>query len=82
MATSREDIHRWLVEGVAKKATHMIVVVDTYDHTDFPVYVMAGEDARKVAKAEGDKAMQRVMEVYNLKLPFEDQLNEHRAFNY
>jgi len=26
--------------------------------------------------------MQKVMEVYNLALPLDKQLNEHRSFNY
>lgn len=82
MATSKDDLRRWLEEGAAKQATHMIVVVDTFDYVDFPVYVMPGEDAKARAAEELARPMQRVMEVYNLGRSFEEQLNEHRAFNY
>jgi|ERR1039458_6306432 hypothetical protein len=37
--TTKEDLRRWFNEGVELKATHMIVVCDTFDHEDYPVYV-------------------------------------------
>ena len=81
MAATRSDIERWL-KGAPKTATHLIVVCDTYDWDDYPVYVEEGEDARAKADEYRTKSMQQVMEVYNLKMNIEAQLNEHRAFNY
>lgn len=77
------DISRWFDEGVDKKATHMIVVCDTFDWEDYPVYVMPGQDAKAVADkyASGDN-MQRLMEVYDLKLSKAAQLGEARSFHY
>ena len=83
MGTSKEDIRGWLEHGLAEGATHVIIVCDTFDHEDYPVFVMPGEDAHE--KAQGFSPgynMQRVMEVYSLSLPIEDQLNERRAFHF
>ncbi len=82
MAVTREEIARWFDEGKTKSATHMIIVCDTFDYEDFPVYVLPNEDARKKAEEEKAKPMQKVMEVYSLSLPMESQLEERRAFHY
>lgn len=80
MSTSKADIREWLKRGKKEGATHMVVVCDTYDHTDYPVFVKTAEDAKKRADAPGE--MQRVMEVYALHLDWETQLAEHRAFHF
>ena len=82
MATSREDISRWFDAGVAKGATHMIVACDSFDHDDYPIYVMPGENVRSRTDQVGKESMQRVMEVYALHLSKAAQLGEHRAFHY
>ena len=81
MVTTREMIQEWWTRGKAQNATHMIIVCDTFDHEDYPVFVMPGEDVhQKVAEYNGPN-MQRVMEVYNFAMKFEKQLAEYRAFN-
>lgn len=62
----------------------MIVVCDSFDYEDYPVYVKKGEDVRAKHKEyiDGKHSMQRVMEVYSLNQDKEKQLNEHRAFNF
>lgn len=50
MGTTREDITGWLHRGQEKGATHMIVVCDTFDWSDYPVFVMPGEAAREIAE--------------------------------
>lgn len=82
MAASRDDIRSWFDRGVDQKATHLIVVCDTYDHDDYPVYVISGDDAREKYKEYSGKNMQRVMEVYDLSKPRDEQMNQHRAFNF
>jgi hypothetical protein len=82
MATSKEDIRGWIERGKKEGATHMIVVCDTFDHSDYPVFVSLGENAREKAKANDGTNMQRVMEVYNLSMDIDAQMAEHRAFNY
>jgi len=82
MGTSRDTIRQWFKTGKRKKATHMIVAVDTFDHGDFPVYVKKGEDVRAVeAKYNNPDQMLRVMEVYNLTLDMEMQIAEDRSFH-
>lgn len=80
MSTTQDDIRRWLATAQEKGSTHLIVVVDTFDHEDYPVYVRARDQAdldREID--EHSKNMQRVMEVYAMHLPIEDQIREYRA---
>ncbi len=59
--TTREDIDRW-IENAPKGATHMIVVCDTFDYEDYPVYVMPGEEVKEKEQHFNMANMQRVME--------------------
>lgn len=79
--TTENDIRLWLSEA-DKSHTHMIVVCDTFDHEDYPVYINGTEDAKEAVNKYNGMSMQRVMEVYNLYMPIEEQLKERRAFNY
>ncbi len=81
MATTKENIRQWLEEGKEKLATHMIVVLDTFDYEDYPVYVTQSDNLEKeIAKHSNSNEMSRVIEVYSYKLPLEPQINEHRAW--
>lgn len=83
MATTREDIKEWCERGIKEGATHMIVVCDTFDWEDYPVYVKKGEDAKKKYEQYASGAnMQKVMEVYNLTKDLTAQLSKHRNFEF
>ena len=84
MGTTKEDIRNWLERGRSEGATHMLVVVDTFDYEDYPVYVKPGQSITKTYDAylHGQHEMQRVMEVYALHLPWDSQLAEHRSFHF
>lgn len=82
MATAQDEIRRWLAAAAKENATHLIVVCDTFDHNDYPVSVLPGQDVRTEYDKYDSKNMQRVMEVYALHLSIEDQLNERRAFHF
>lgn len=82
MATTREDIREWLERGKTEEATHLIVVVDTFDHEDYPVYVHKGENVHNVYNEYNGKNMQRVMEIYSYAKDLEEQLAEPRARNF
>lgn len=82
MGTSKQELSDWFDYGLKQDATHMIVVCDTYDHSDYPSYVAATEDVRQREKELGSSSMQRVMEVYKLSASKSDQLAERRAVNY
>lgn len=76
---TREELRTWLLEGMSKRATHMIVVCDTFDHDDYPVYAMSANECLDKAMAPGE--MQRVMEVYDLAMDIDAQLRETRAMH-
>lgn len=82
MGTTKEDIKAWIKEGKDQGATHMIVVCDTFDWDDYPVYVMPNEDVHKKHDSYNGQNMQKVMEVYNLQIDTEKQMNQQRAFNF
>ena len=81
MSASRDDIRGWLMQGKLQGATHMIVACDTFDWTDYPVYVQPNERAEDRVRDFDEKNMQRVMEVYDLSMPFHTQLQEYRAWH-
>jgi hypothetical protein len=75
--TSKQDIAAWFDEGVSKGASHMLVICDTFDHEDYPVFVNTASECLQKYKSPGE--MQRVMEVYDLQAHKEQQLSERRA---
>jgi hypothetical protein len=77
--TSRIEISEWFDQGKQQGATHMIVVCDTFDHDDYPVYVGAGDDFWEKYDHYNGQNMQRIMEVYDLSHDKQSQMNEHRA---
>ena len=81
MGISVETIKSWL-NSAEDDDTHMIVICDTFDYIDYPKYVKKTENVRMVYDSVHQKNMQKVMEVYNLKMDIDDQLNERRAFNF
>jgi len=82
MAATRLNIMDWFQDGQSNGATHMIIMCDTYDHDDYPAYVMPGESAKDKADTLAKGSMQRVMEVYNLNKDMVMQLNQPRSFEY
>lgn len=72
MAASLEDIAGWFERGKAQKAAYMIVVCDTFDHEDYPVYANATDFWTKHDAVNGQN-MQRIMEVYDLGMPWSQQ---------
>lgn len=79
-----DTIREWLLEGQRRGATHCLVIYDSWDYEDYPLYVMPSEDVREVARsyAETNSTVERLMEVYDLRLDIEEQLKEDRAFHY
>ncbi len=82
--TTRDDIKEWFKRGVKDKShpTHLLVVCDTFEHDDYPVYVKPDEDVHEKAGKYNGTNMQVLMEVYHLGMDMETQLAEHRSFNY
>jgi hypothetical protein len=80
MGKTREDIRAWLERGVGRGASHVIVATDTFDWGDYPVFVMPEQSAADEVERLRKQDMTKVMEVYKLSDPIEDQLAERRAF--
>ena len=93
MSTTTNDIRIWLTNATKAGATHVIIVCDTLDYDDFPVYVFSDQEscthplgevgtAREVYDRLHGVDLQQVMEVYSLRGDIESQLIEHRAFHF
>jgi hypothetical protein len=80
MTTTKQEISGWFDRGVAEGATHMVVVCDTYDWEDYPVFVRSPEEAKRQFQDRSN--MQKGMEVYNLSMPKDEQLSERRCVRY
>ena len=81
MAASKSEIREWVERGVKTGATHVIIVYDSWDHEDYPVYVDKGQSVQDEIDRRNGRDMLRVMEVYNLSMDINAQLNEYRAWN-
>ncbi len=79
--TTQNEIREWLKRGKKNSATHMIVVCDTFDYEDYPVYVYEGDDVNKVLDEYKRAEMSKIMEVYSYSIDLETQINESRAYN-
>lgn len=78
--TTRDEIQRYFEAGASQGRSHLLMVCDTYDHDDYPVYTDTEEQARRYVESPGP--LQRVMEVYNLSKDMASQLGKLRCFEY
>ena len=78
--TTKAQISEWYEEALRVKATHMIVVTDTFDWDDYPVYVIQTQDINAEV-AKHTENMQRVTEVYMMSMDKDKQLAETRAYH-
>ncbi len=60
----------------------MLVVCDTWDYEDYPVFVKPGSSVYTIEQGYENRDMARVMEVYSLGRDLEAQLAEERAFHF
>ena len=77
MPARYQEISQWFDKGVENGAAYMIVVCDTFDHDEYPVYVETADDARE--RKDNPGQMQRVMEVYDLNGDKSAQMEAPRA---
>lgn len=75
MTATRGDIESWL-EGRGPDDAYMIVACDTYDHSDYPVFLLKDQDFWDIIQHYDS-----VHEVYDLSMPIDEQLNARRAWN-
>jgi len=79
MSTTVENIRAWL-GGRETHHSHMLVVTDTFDYCDYPVYVSNDQDIHEIVSSY-PKNMQKLTEVYNLSMDIDLQLKERRCYN-
>ena len=80
MAASLKDISEWFERGKQDGATHLIVVCDTFDYEDYPVYTNGGPEFWIKHDAIKGQEMTRIMEVYDLQKPWTQQSSD-RVWN-
>ena len=73
MSTSLKDLAEWFEHGRASSNSHMIVVCDTFDHEDYPVYVKIWQNFWTEFNKYHNQNMQRIMEVYDYAIPWSKQ---------
>lgn len=79
---TRNEIREIVMDGNTGKYSHVIIVCDTFDYEDFPVYVENGEDINQLVEKYNDyNNMSKIMEIYNYNLDLEKQLNEDIAYH-
>lgn len=71
----------WLEKGREQNATHVIIVEDTFDGEDYPVYVKQGEDVKVTVLQYDGVNMQRICEVYNLSMNLQEQVSASYVYN-
>ncbi len=80
MAADYNYIKNCLYRGDNGEYSHLLIVCDTFDFEDYPVYIKKEEDIHEKIK-EYSKNMQKIMEVYNYAIDLEYQLSERRAYH-
>jgi hypothetical protein len=78
VSTTIDDLKQWFAEGKERGATHMIVATDTFDWSDYPVYVMPGDDVGVELTKRNGQNMTKVMEVYSFTKDFDKQKSNGR----
>ena len=80
MTATRKDIELWLRQARDSGAAYLIVGLDPMDYDNFPIFCESGKEC--------DAAMRRLLEsgnrfdeVYDLSLPLDPQIAEHRAMH-
>lgn len=71
--TTVDDLKQWFKEGKQEKAAYMIIVCDTFSYEDFPIYCKSKLTLEKEMAHRTGSPMSRIMEVYDLKKPFDKQ---------
>ena len=81
MTASRADIENWLIEGYRDPNNrYMLVVCDRFDYGDYPVYAHEKTVETEVL-LQLSEDLRDVHEVYDMRMDWDDQLHEKRAWH-
>ena len=81
MAVAKNRVQLWFKEGQSKNAHHMLIMRDTYEYEDYPVYVLKNEDTKKKIRELRENDNQVVQAIFDLSLDMDSQLEERRAYH-
>lgn len=81
MSTGQGTIRKWVQQAFKEGCSHLIIVCDDFSHEDYPVKVFETENIEEKMKQYNFNNMQRIMEIYSMKMSIEEQLSEVRAWH-
>ena len=74
---TRADKKKWFDMGVELGTSFMVIAIDTFDNEPFPSYTYTPRSSIKTLEAQ----LNKVMEVYNLSKPFDEQETREGLFH-
>lgn len=80
MTATRKDIAAWLRQAKDAGVRYLIVGLDPFDFDNFPVFCESDAECRAAIRRLTENG-NRYDEVYDLSLPLDPQLAEHRAMH-
>lgn len=80
MTATRKDIATWLKQAKAVHAAYLVVGLDPFDYDNFPIFCESGKECEAALRRLTESGNQ-CDEVYDLSLPIDEQLAEHRSMH-
>ena len=68
MAATKRKITEWLEKGKRRHATHVIIIYNTFNYDDYPIYVQSYENARQKIEQYRQKKIQQIRTKQNYKI--------------
>jgi hypothetical protein len=75
---NKEELSQYVEIWKESNRRFMIIVCDTFDYEDYPVFC---DEEKCLEKVENPGEMQKIMEVYDNQLDIDSQINEYRAYH-
>lgn len=66
MAATKNDVERWVSDGIKSGAMYVVSVCDTFDYDDYPVYCKDDKELAEAKLKYNGSNMQRINEVITL----------------
>jgi len=64
MTLTRKEKEEWISQAGSMRTSFLIIVCDTFDWDDYPVYVMPGQDIKERFDHFNNKNMQKIIEIF------------------
>jgi len=81
MAASIQNIRDWFREGVANGKDYMVIVCDTYDYEDYPLFC-SESTLSQLLHSYREADMQIIMEIYDLRKDIAAQISKERTGSF